>query len=217
MTNNAYIKQLDPIQGLIDYVEDIKPYHTKIIEVMIEYVYDDKTNAIVRDALDLSWGPSSFAFTYNDPDEIDVIGDLSNAVDIGDDVSLTISYVTTLHEVVGVSVNSGITTVTLTPALPSTDPGKLIVPYDVTNYFAFNISEFDAEQQAIIVTGPATADIFNGQQIQVTGSVSNNGIFTVTGSTTYNGITTTLPVVETIDAEAVTGTPQVLPVKYIIS
>ena len=32
------IKVLDPVQGLIEYVEDIKPYHTKVIESLVEYV-----------------------------------------------------------------------------------------------------------------------------------------------------------------------------------
>jgi hypothetical protein len=32
------LKILDPVQGLIDYTNDIKPYHTKVIEALIEYV-----------------------------------------------------------------------------------------------------------------------------------------------------------------------------------
>jgi len=32
------IKILDPVQGLIDYTNDIKPYHTKVIEAVIEYI-----------------------------------------------------------------------------------------------------------------------------------------------------------------------------------
>jgi len=32
------IKILDPVQGLIDYTNDIKPYHSKVIEALIEYV-----------------------------------------------------------------------------------------------------------------------------------------------------------------------------------
>jgi len=32
------IKGLDPVQGLVDYVNDIKPYHTKVIESLVEYV-----------------------------------------------------------------------------------------------------------------------------------------------------------------------------------
>ncbi len=31
----------DPVQGLVDYVLDIKPYHTKIMQVLVEYVYFD--------------------------------------------------------------------------------------------------------------------------------------------------------------------------------
>lgn len=37
----SYIRHLDPVQGLVDYVQDTKPYHTKIIEVMLEYVFND--------------------------------------------------------------------------------------------------------------------------------------------------------------------------------
>jgi len=35
---SSSIKNLDPVQGLIDYIEDIKPYHTKVIESLVEYV-----------------------------------------------------------------------------------------------------------------------------------------------------------------------------------
>lgn len=34
----------DPIDGLIRYVNEIKPYHSKIIEVLTEYVYDEAIN-----------------------------------------------------------------------------------------------------------------------------------------------------------------------------
>ena len=33
----ATVQPLDPIQGFVDYINDIKPYHTKIAEVLIEY------------------------------------------------------------------------------------------------------------------------------------------------------------------------------------
>lgn len=46
-----FIKTLDPVQGLIDYVQDIKPYHTKVMEVLIEYVYDDAMAVTIGDAL----------------------------------------------------------------------------------------------------------------------------------------------------------------------
>ena len=47
------IKQLDPVQGLVDYVLDVKPFHTKVIEVLIEYVHEDTINVIIADRCEL--------------------------------------------------------------------------------------------------------------------------------------------------------------------
>src|SRR5271154_6372314 len=52
MTNTTTFPGLvtiDPIQGLIDYVNDIKPYHTKIFETLVEYVYTDYVNVNIVD------------------------------------------------------------------------------------------------------------------------------------------------------------------------
>lgn len=34
-------KKIDPVQSLVDFVLDIKPYHSKILEVLVEYIYTD--------------------------------------------------------------------------------------------------------------------------------------------------------------------------------
>lgn len=39
----------DPIQGLIDYVLDVKPYHTKILEVLIEQLASDDVNVSISE------------------------------------------------------------------------------------------------------------------------------------------------------------------------
>ena len=38
----------DPIEGLIQYVKDIKPYHTKLIDVIVTYTYDELINVLVE-------------------------------------------------------------------------------------------------------------------------------------------------------------------------
>ncbi|MGI0075811.1 MAG: hypothetical protein ACREAU_00200, partial [Nitrosopumilaceae archaeon] len=48
----AGIKQIDPVEGLVQYVLDIKPYHTKIIEVLVEYLHTDPLNVTILDELD---------------------------------------------------------------------------------------------------------------------------------------------------------------------
>jgi len=45
----ANLKELDPVQGLVDYVLDIKPYHTKIIEVLVEYIHNDPVDVTILD------------------------------------------------------------------------------------------------------------------------------------------------------------------------
>jgi hypothetical protein len=45
------LKNIDPIQGLVDYVLDIKPYHSKIFETLVEYVYTDYINVSIKDSL----------------------------------------------------------------------------------------------------------------------------------------------------------------------
>lgn len=42
-------KQIDPVQGLVDFVNDIKPYHTKILEVLVEYVHEEQIRSFVID------------------------------------------------------------------------------------------------------------------------------------------------------------------------
>lgn len=45
----AVKKQLDPVQSLVDYVGDIKPYHSKIVEVLIEFVNEDLVELSVEE------------------------------------------------------------------------------------------------------------------------------------------------------------------------
>lgn len=46
----------DPIDGLIQYVNEIKPYHSKIIEVLTEYVYEEDINVTLSESSVLDVG-----------------------------------------------------------------------------------------------------------------------------------------------------------------
>lgn len=43
------ISNRDPLQGLIDYVNHIKPFHTKIAEIRVEYRYEDLVNVVISE------------------------------------------------------------------------------------------------------------------------------------------------------------------------
>ena len=49
----SQFKELDPVQGLVDYIEDIKPYHSKVIEILTEYVYNESIETTITDLLHL--------------------------------------------------------------------------------------------------------------------------------------------------------------------
>jgi len=54
-------KTLDPVQSLINYTLEVKPYHTKIMEVLVEYIHTDYIKATIDDNI-------SFCFNFGYPD-----------------------------------------------------------------------------------------------------------------------------------------------------
>lgn len=53
ITTAPGLLSIDPIQGLVDYVLDIKPFHTKIFQVLFEYIYTDAVATTVVDTLNM--------------------------------------------------------------------------------------------------------------------------------------------------------------------
>lgn len=47
------LNRIDPTQGLVEYVQATKPYHTKILDVLVEYVYAENLNVTITE--DLKW------------------------------------------------------------------------------------------------------------------------------------------------------------------
>jgi hypothetical protein len=45
--------KIDPVESLVDYVLEVKPYHTKIFEVVVEYVHTDVLKAKIKDSVDM--------------------------------------------------------------------------------------------------------------------------------------------------------------------
>jgi hypothetical protein len=45
--------RIEPTQGFVDYVTATKPYHTKILDVLVEYVYAEDLNVTITDRI--SW------------------------------------------------------------------------------------------------------------------------------------------------------------------
>ena len=42
---------IDPTEGFISYVNEVKPYHTKILEVLVEYVHEEAISSTITEEI----------------------------------------------------------------------------------------------------------------------------------------------------------------------
>lgn len=133
-------KILDPVQGLIDYTLTIKPYHSKIIEVLEEYIHTDYLYVTMSDRIDfcINFGiPNLNTFFSYDIVQIDLVdnsvivnGDARLNVHIGQSISIEFStYNNNQYYVndINYDIDSNISIVTLRESLISDDTSGKIV------------------------------------------------------------------------------------------
>lgn len=53
---NQALFRIDPTEGLLQYVQAIKPYHSKVLDVFVEYVYTEPCNISMKERLQLQVG-----------------------------------------------------------------------------------------------------------------------------------------------------------------
>lgn len=46
----------EPIQGLIEYIHEIKPYHTKLLDVFVQYLYQEDLKVTMSERLQIDIG-----------------------------------------------------------------------------------------------------------------------------------------------------------------
>jgi len=206
------VKVLDPVQGLIDYVEDIKPYHTKVIESLVEYVSQETVNvnlleeylldiaiAYSYDITNISCMDGGFgSLGFDDPDVFPVLSpDLSKT--LAEFPAFTSNSLTLLGDQrTTFNPNSNLTfkIVSFTEymiidAIPST--GSPAITGGGFKLFGNKTSKFSVN------------DIFI-----VTGSVYNDGAYKIT-NVSWDGTATTLLVGnQTVKSNEVSGFIKVL-------
>jgi len=92
-------KLLDPVQSLIDYTLEVKPYHTKIMEVLVEYVHTDYISVTMSDAIEfcfnLGYPSLNTIFEYLivgvNNNLINVSGDVKHNINIGQRIQIAFS------------------------------------------------------------------------------------------------------------------------------
>lgn len=57
-SNNSFIAPIDPVQALVEYINDVKPYHSKVVEVNVNYTHTEQANTTMMEVLTTTWSIS---------------------------------------------------------------------------------------------------------------------------------------------------------------
>ena len=178
------LKILDPVQGLIDYTNDIKPYHSKVIEALIEYVGTESIEVTVLEEFEFEIG-LLYEFNgnyvcliggYGTPS----FGDPENILVLSPDVSKTVIEYPAIGP--GFFIVLGDKTVLFDPAvdvvlsISSSIEDKLIA-------VAPSIGSPLVPGGSFTVFGDKQAEYTVGLDFSIVGSAFNDGDYTVSSTT----------------------------------
>lgn len=189
--------QIDATSGLIAYVQAIKPYHSKILDVLVEYVVQDDVNVTVLEDVDLQIElrnvegdviyTCGYGFVWN-PYSGTAVGDLPSA---------------SIVSIAGDPVNQFVV------SMPAQPQRSVVVSSVKANQLTFvtpyNIVTTSPTSQQWVVSGNVTSLAPNGSVFYISSnSTAANGKYTV-ASSSYNSGTnrTTVTTVEPISLLAV--------------
>ncbi len=202
------IKILDPVQGLIDYTNDIKPYHSKVIEALIEYVGQETINVSVFEDFDFTI-EALYEFDgnficllggYGTP----YFGDPENIVISSPDVTKTILEFPAIGT--GFFVVLGDRTTLFDPLV---DVSLSITGSIQDKIVSVSSAVGSPSINSFTIPGNKTADYPAALEFDVVGSATNDGTYTVVSATYPIGsppvLATQIVVNETIPTNSVEG------------
>ena len=181
------LKILDPVQGLIDYTNDIKPYHSKVIEALIEYVGTESIEVTVLEEFEFEIG-LLYEFNgnyvcliggYGTPS----FGDPENILVLSPDVSKTVIEYPAIGP--GFFIVLGDKTVLFDPAVDVV----LSISSFIEDRLAGVVSTGSPSNNTFIVFGDKTSDYPASTAIEIVGSAFNDGEYSVVSSSFAAGAT----------------------------
>lgn len=213
VTTQPGLLSIDPIQGLEDYVNEFKPYHTKVFDVLFEYVYTDDVNTTVTEtaiaeSLDIVMTKNGSTIGWNaEPaamfaaivsvgtNTIIVANNYTNSLKTGDIVNITgssNSAANTNYVIQTSTYNSTTnqTTITVTSQIPSFSGSgtATFFPRNTPFPFSYNITGFIP---SYTVYDPGTAQSLTAPALQLQGNtllgLQPESIFAVQGTSLNNG------------------------------
>lgn len=225
---------LDPVQGLVDYVLDVKPYHTKIMEVLVEYIHSDPINVTITDSIrmniDLAYPVSldseslnpctGFGEIYDSREPKPIIVGVNQGLKqfsvVGDYTDIFLSgYLFSVENSAGnngsyTTVSSTITGVGILQQTVITVAEVIPSAIADGNIFStsttyYAIVQLDGSNNSVSILNDHTTEFFAGSLITLAGTMFNNGKCLVISSAFLGGYTI-LSLAQNIITESNTGT-----------
>lgn len=208
------LNRIDPTQGLVQYVSATKPYHSKILDVLVEYVYAEDIKVTFRDQHEID-------INLRRPDVINEYdcgpANMWDPLMLSDDPDGTFGHYSILSakapekdtagEIIYDPLNNSFVVAT-----PTYVPFSVAVASTTTNQFAFTktytivgtvvsarIWEIDDQ------TNTLTSEISPGDTIYISSDsgTSGNGKYTVGSTITHAAGITSVEVVEPVPVQAI--------------
>ncbi len=201
---------VDPVQGLVDYTLEIKPYHSKIVEVLVDYLHTDLVGINIIDKL-------NFKFIFDMDYSLNYCPDAGYGVlpygdyyRVGDQIHLNVLYVNPTTNTFRVAGDlTHFFNVGNSPTIEQSsyhdngsweiksiiyDPVSHITDIEVHHLLngtadgsivsvssaTFPITRVDATNNLLVVSGNALGNFSVGDIISVTDSTGNDGNWSVT-------------------------------------
>lgn len=188
MTNT--LKLLDPVQGLINFSLDVKPFHTKIVEVLVEYVYTEYIDVTIVDNMSMI---VDVDYPLQNSGSLPLIcgsghgygntpyGDSGRYPITSPNPSIPFGDYPAINGTLNTIIISGDIS---TKLIPGEQIHLLTTSEDYSDVVGIvGISTVNSE---FLVSGDHTARFVSGYEFDVVGSVGNDGTYTISVNSVYD-------------------------------
>ena len=185
LSNNTQTKEsscsgitfLDPVEGLVEYVKFVKPYHTKIIDVLVEYVHEDFLDVIINEDHDFcieNFRPEQRAPLYTSNP---IIGtdDKGNLIYHMDDNLCPYSEISSNQPQFSCDNGFGLSPFGGTIQWPVVSPHNEISELTQPNHFYDNRPAFDVSNSSLTILGDRSNEFKAGDQVYINTYIEDFG------------------------------------------
>lgn len=179
----------DPVQGLIDFVTTVKPFHTKIVEVNVEHEHSEKVNITITDASQLEESVDYSPLDYN----LTIFGRDNQLRTHADPFDFNLISPDVDHNFIGSSLATQAVQISNNRLLVAGNQLDLLRVGDTFEAFVFKdispttiLHVDDVTSTSLIINGDTSWITIGSEYYVFSGTTEFEQLFTVTGKTSIS-------------------------------